>query len=185
MTPDPLFRCWESTSGANGAAPGVGPYALTRIWTTAGLTRCVKASSELLSSLNVSKSFWCEEAWARRTEVGTKLQVIHSQKAHTVILRLMRHPFLYGKILFSLNQNSSREFPIVGALRRSTPAYVNSRAQLLSDTVMRNLFVNQRKGAPSVCAILGPACRQVNAPSLSGSVVHPAFQLLTHLSTGG
>ena len=127
MTPDPLFRCWESTSGANGAAPRVGPYALTRIWTTAGLTRCVKASSELLSSLSVSKSFWCEEVWARRTEVGTKLQVIHSHKAHTVILCLMRHPFLYGKILFSLNQNSSREFPIVGALKRSTPAYVNSR----------------------------------------------------------
>ncbi len=34
---------------------------------------------------------------------------------------------------------------------------------------------------PGLC----PARRQVNAPSLSDSVVHPAFQLLTHLSTGG
>jgi hypothetical protein len=28
---------------------------------------------------------------------------------------------------------------------------------------MRNLFANQWKDAPSRCAILGPACRQVNA----------------------
>ena len=44
-------------SALRGGSPGVGPYALTRIWTTAGLTRCVKASSELLSSPSESKSF--------------------------------------------------------------------------------------------------------------------------------
>ena len=39
--------------------------------------------------------------------------------------------------------------------------------------------------SPVSSGSLAPTRRQVNAPSLSDSVVHPASQFLTHLSTWG